>query len=92
MGRHFRKWKSDTAEKSIYAQKKNIARSSRINRSFLRGFRLPGLSQSGNAHFRAVKKYAFNYDSSALIKPKDIKANRGNMRFCCKSLKNWQQL
>ncbi len=81
MGTHFRKWKADTAEKTIYEQKKKIARMSKINRSFLRGFRLPRLSQDGNVHFGALKKYAFNYDSSAIVSQEDILKNTGNMRY-----------
>lgn len=53
---------------------------SRINRSFLRGFRLPRLDQGGNAHFKTLKKFAFNYDSSAIVRPEDIKVN-GMLRF-----------
>lgn len=81
MGRHFRPWKASTADKLIYDQKKNIARSAKINRSFLRGFRLPKMGQDGNAHFGSVKKFAFNYDSSAIVKLRDIMSNDGNMRF-----------
>ena len=54
---------------------------SKINRSFLRGFRLPRLSQDGNVHFGALKKYAFNYDSSAIVSQEDILKNTGNMRY-----------
>lgn len=81
MGKHFRKWKADSAEKTIYQQKKKIARMAKINRSFLRGFRLPKLSQDGNVHFGAIKKYAFNYDSSAIVSQEDIIKNKGNMRY-----------
>ncbi len=80
MGKHYRRWKAETAEDNIYEQKKNIGRNSKINKSFLRGFRLPHLDQAGNAHFRALKKYNFNYDSSVLIKPEDVKKNNG-LRF-----------
>jgi hypothetical protein len=68
------RWTSEKAEKDIYSQKRNIATKAKINQSFLRGFRLPFLDQKGNAHFKALKKYGFNYDSSAIIKPADIGA------------------
>ena len=77
LGRYFSPWKEDSADTDIYEQKKNIATKARINRSFLRGFRLPFLDQKGSYHFKALKKYAFNYDSSALVKPDEIKKNKG---------------
>jgi len=78
---HDRSWKSKDADKIIYEQKKNIARLAKINRSFIRGFRTPHLDQAGNAHFGALKKYAFNYDSSVVIKQRDIKDKASSMRF-----------
>ena len=66
------RWTPEKAEKNIFQQKRNIAIKAKINQSFLRGFRLPLIDQGGNAHFRALKKYGFSYDSSALIKPNDI--------------------
>lgn len=81
LGKHHRKWNAKNAQKLIYEQKKNIARKAKINRSFLKGFRVPYLDQAGSTHFRALKKYAFNYDSSVVIKQKDIMRNEGNMRF-----------
>lgn len=72
LGRYFMRWKEDLADVSIFEQKKNLANKAQINRSFLRGFRLPFLDQRGNHHYKPLKKYAFNYDSSVLIKPDDI--------------------
>jgi len=77
LGRYFRRWREESADTDIYEQKKNIALNARINRSFLRGFRVPFLDQRGNSHFRALKKYAFNYDSSVIIKPQDIRKHEG---------------
>jgi len=77
LGRYFSQWKEDSADANIYDQKKNIATKARINRSFLRGFRLPYLDQRGSSHFKALKKYAFNYDSSALVRSEDIISNKG---------------
>lgn len=39
----------------------------------MRGFRLPYLDQRGNAHFKTLKKFAFNYDSSVIVRPEDMK-------------------
>ena len=77
LGRYFLKWREDSADADIYEQKRDTAVKARINRSFLRGFRLPFLDQRGNFHYRALKKYAFSYDSSALVRPDDIKKNNG---------------
>ncbi len=66
------KWTPEKAEKEIFQQKRNIAVKAKINQSFLRGFRLPFVDQGSNAHFKALKKYGFNYDSSAVVKPGDI--------------------
>lgn len=77
LGQYFRKWRSDSAEENILKQKKNIANKSRINKSFLRGFRVPFLDQRGNAHFGALKKFGFNYDSSVIVGPEDIKRHNG---------------
>ena len=71
------RWKEDSSDADIFEQKKNIATKAKINRSFLRGFRLPFLDQRGNLHFKALKKYAFNYDSSVLVNPEDIQKNKG---------------
>jgi hypothetical protein len=71
------KWKEDSADANIFEQKKNIATKAKINRSFLRGFRLPFLDQRGYHHYRPLKKYAFNYDSSVIIKPEDIQKHHG---------------
>ena len=57
----------------MYEQKRNIARKGKINRSFLRGFRLPFLDNKNNLHYNALKKYAFNYDSSVIVSQEDIK-------------------
>ena len=80
LGKFKRIWSDESAQEKIFDQKKNLGKASKINHSFLRGFRLPFLDQAGNAHFRAVKKFNFNYDSSALIKPEDVKKNK-NLRF-----------
>lgn len=77
LGQYFRRWRDESAEENIYQQKKNIALKAKINKSFLRGFRSPFLDQRGNNHFRALKKYAFNYDSSVIVKPEDIKRHNG---------------
>ena len=72
-GSQFVKWNNEKAEKQIFQQKRNIAIKAKINQSFLRGFRSPLVDQGGNAHFRALKKFGFNYDSSAIVKSADIK-------------------
>lgn len=77
LGQYFRKWRSDSAEENIIKQKKKIANSSRINRSFLRGFRVPFLDQRGNVHFNSLRKFGFRYDSSAIIGPEDVKRHNG---------------
>ncbi|CAF0728061.1 unnamed protein product [Brachionus calyciflorus] len=77
LGQYFRKWRDDSAEENIFQQKKNIASKAKINKSFLRGFRVPFLDQRGNVHYKALKKYAFNYDSSVIISPDDIKRHDG---------------
>lgn len=41
---------------------------------------MPYLDQRGNTHFKTLKKFAFNYDSSVIIKPEDIKRQNG-LRF-----------
>lgn len=68
-------WNEEKAEKNIFQQKRNIATKAKINQSFLRGFRLPILDQGGNSHFKALKKFGFNYDSSAIVKAADIRAH-----------------
>lgn len=70
-------WGNDKADSAVFEQKRNIARKGKINRSFLRGFRVPYLDTNGNTHYKALKKYAFNYDSSVIIKPQDIKNLNG---------------
>lgn len=78
LGKHLaRPWKEESSEKDIFEQKKRIGLKARINRSFLRGFRLPHLDQAGSIHFKALKKYAFKYDSSVIVNPKDIRRHRG---------------
>ena len=72
-GSQFMMWKEETAEAEIFEQKKNIANKAKIQKAFLKGFRLPNLDQNGNAHLKGLRKYAFTYDSSVLIKPVDIK-------------------
>jgi hypothetical protein len=70
----FHAWSEDKAQETIFQQKRNIARKGKINPSFLRGFRLPLLDSKGNVHYNALKKYAFNYESSIIISQNDIGA------------------
>ena len=71
----FRRWRHEEADKKIFGQKKLLEAKARINRSFLRGFRLPYLDQRGNAHFKTLRTFAFNYDSSVIVRPEDIRRN-----------------
>ena len=73
LGNQFHAWEKNKADSTIFEQKRNIARKGKINRSFLRGFRLPFLDSKGSQHNQALKKYAFNYDSSIVINIDDIK-------------------
>lgn len=77
LGIRFTEWGEDLADKQIYEQKKNLVRKAQINHSFLRGFRLPMLDQNGKIHNKILKKYAFNYDSSVIIRTEDIKRFNG---------------
>jgi len=77
LGIRFAEWGEDMADKQIYEQKKNLVRKGQINHSFLRGFRLPMLDQNGKIHHKILKKYAFNYDSSVIVRPEDIKRFNG---------------
>ena len=85
-GQYLRKWNEDNIEKIVYGQKKQISKKASINRSFLKGFRLPFLDQNGDEHLKYLKKFSINYDSSVLIKPDSIKKNNG-LRFWPHTLK-----
>lgn len=77
LGMYFSKWNVDKADKDIFEQKRTISQKAKIHRSFLRGFRVPLMDNQGNSHYKALTKYAFNYDSSVIISPDDIQKING---------------
>lgn len=74
-GRGFNRVTLSSIEKIIHEQKMRIAMNARINKSFLRGFRIPYLDQGDNIHLKALKKLAFAYDSTPLVNVNDTQAN-----------------